>query len=36
VVYDFADSHAGAHARAFLNNWHGKLVCDDYACFDRT
>jgi transposase len=31
VVYDFADSRAGAHARAFLEDWSGKLVCDDYA-----
>lgn len=29
VVYDFADSHAGEHARAFLGNWRGKLVCDE-------
>lgn len=31
VVYDFAPSRAGEHARAFLVNWKGKLVCDDYA-----
>ena len=35
VVYDFADSRAGEHARAFLQRgnepWKGKLVCDDYA-----
>jgi transposase len=31
VVYDFADSRAGEHARAFLAGWHGKLVCDDYS-----
>jgi len=31
VVYDFTESRAGAHARAFLGNWSGKLVCDDYA-----
>ena len=31
VVYDFADSRAGAHPQAFLNGWSGKLVCDDYA-----
>src|SRR5438105_1353906 len=29
VVYDFASSCAGEHARAFLGNWQGKLVCDD-------
>jgi hypothetical protein len=31
VVYDFADSRAGEHARAFLGAWQGKLLCDDYT-----
>jgi transposase len=31
VVYDFAISRAGEHARAFLGTWQGKLVCDDYG-----
>jgi transposase len=31
VVYDFADSRAGEHARAFLGAWRGRLVCDDYG-----
>lgn len=35
VVYDFAASRAGEHARAFLQQddrpWTGKLVCDDYG-----
>lgn len=31
VVYDFAPSRAGEHARAFLKGWRGKLVCDDYS-----
>lgn len=31
VVYDFANSRAGEHARAFLGDWQGKLVCDDFA-----
>jgi transposase len=31
VVYDFADSRAGEHARTFLGAWRGKLVCDDYS-----
>lgn len=39
VVYDFADSRSGQHARAFLGSWSGKLVCDDYsgykALFER-
>jgi transposase len=39
VIYDFADSRSGHHARAFLGSWSGKLVCDDYsgykALFER-
>lgn len=31
VVYDFAPSRAGEHARRFLAGWQGKLVCDDFA-----
>ncbi|WP_395688820.1 IS66 family transposase [Caenimonas koreensis] len=31
VIYDFADSRAGEHAREFLGDWRGSLVCDDYA-----
>ena len=31
VVYDFCESRAGENARAFLGNWRGSLVCDDYA-----
>ena len=31
VVYDFSPSRAGEHARNFLGNWKGKLVCDDFA-----
>jgi transposase len=31
VVYDFAESRAGEHARTFLDSWQGKLVCDDYS-----
>ncbi|MBB3009925.1 MULTISPECIES: IS66 family transposase [Cupriavidus] len=31
VVYDFADSRAGEHARNFLGNWKGQLVCDDFT-----
>jgi transposase len=31
VVYDFAESRAGEHARNFLGEWKGKLVCDDYG-----
>ncbi|WOX07275.1 IS66 family transposase [Microbulbifer pacificus] len=31
VVYDFAETRAGANARRFLEGWQGKLVCDDYS-----
>lgn len=31
VVYDFAPSRSGEHARAFLQDWQGSLVCDDFA-----
>jgi len=31
VIYDFVDSRAGEHARTFLGDWQGKLVCDDYS-----
>jgi transposase len=37
VVYDFQPSRSGEHARKFLGDWSGSLVCDDYggykACF---
>ena len=31
VVYDCAESRAGLHARDFLGDWRGTLVCDDYS-----
>ena len=31
VVYDFCESRAGEHARTFLGDWRGSLVCDDFA-----
>jgi transposase len=43
VVFDFADSRGGQHARQFLGlpgeqGWRGQLVCDDFsgykACFE--
>ncbi len=34
VVYDFTDSRAGKHAEAFLGDWRGKLVCDDFRGYD--
>jgi len=36
VVYDFCESRAGEHARAFLGKWKGSLVCDDYAGYKKT
>lgn len=40
VVFDFAESRAGMHAREFLglpgnDGWHGKLVCDDYSGYKQ-
>ena len=39
AVYDFSPSRAGEHARAFLSDWKGQLVCDDFAgykaCFEQ-
>lgn len=34
VVYDFAEGRGGEHARAFLGEWQGALVCDDYKGYD--
>jgi transposase len=31
VVFDFAESRGGRHADAFLGDWRGTLVCDDYS-----
>lgn len=31
VVYDFTESRAGEHCRAFLGSWQGKLVTDDFS-----
>lgn len=31
VVYDFCESRAGEHARAFLGDWSGGLICDDFS-----
>ena len=31
VVYDFSPSRAGEHVRNFLQDWKGKLVCDDFG-----
>jgi len=36
VVYDFCESRAGEHARAFLGDWKGALVCDDFAGYKQS
>ena len=36
VVYDFCESRAGEHARAFLEDWKGSLVCDDFAGYKQS
>ena len=33
VVYDFTISRSGEHARAFLGDWRGNLVCDEYSAY---
>lgn len=33
VVYDFCTSRGGQHARGFLGDWRGTLVCDDYSAY---
>lgn len=35
VVYDFAESRAGQHARDFLGDWKGVLVCDNYSGYKQ-
>ena len=35
VIYDFAETRGGVHARSFLGTWRGKLVCDDYAGYKK-
>ena len=36
VVYDFCESRAGEHARTFLGEWKGALVCDDFAGYKQS
>ena len=31
VVFNFAETRAGEHARSFLGEWQGTLVCDDFG-----
>mgnify|MGYP001210573210 CR=1 FL=1 len=34
VVFDYCPSRAGRHARAFLGDWRGALMVDDYSGYD--
>ena len=36
VVCDFCESRAGEHARAFLGDCKGALVCDDFAGYKQS
>lgn len=36
VVYTFAPSRAGEHARTFFDDWKGQLVCDDYSGYKKS
>lgn len=36
VVYDFSEGRGGQHARDFLGEWRGKLVCDDYSGYKQS
>ena len=31
VIYDFAEGRSGEHARNFVGDWRGSLVCDDFS-----
>jgi hypothetical protein len=35
VVYDFCESRAGENAKAFLGDWKGGLVCDDFSGYKQ-
>lgn len=35
VVYDFCESRAGENAKAFLGDWRGRLVCDDFSGYKQ-
>ena len=36
VVYDFCESRPGEHARTFLGEWNGVLVCDDFLGYKQS
>ena len=35
VVYDYCESRAGQNAKAFLGDWRGSLVCDDFSGYKQ-
>ncbi len=35
VVYDFTPGRGGQHARDFLGDWQGSLICDDYSGYKQ-
>lgn len=36
VLYDFTEGRSGQYARAFLGDWQGQLVCDDYGGYKQS
>ncbi|WP_183325727.1 IS66 family transposase [Halomonas cerina] len=36
VIYDFTEGRGGQHARDFLGEWQGKLICDDYSGYKQS
>ena len=36
VVYDLCESRAGEHSHAFLGEWKGALVCDDFSGYKQS
>lgn len=35
VIYDFTLGRSGQHARDFLGDWQGSLICDDYGGYKQ-
>jgi len=35
VIYNFCESRAGSHAKAFLEGWRGTVVVDDYSGYKQ-
>ena len=36
VIYNFSEGRGGQHARDFLGDWRGKLICDDYSGYKQS